>query len=73
MFGIGWGMCGICPGPGLVNIGASSRVSAVFLPFLLIGMMLHEIYKSFPIQRRVEPEVRKQESVVNEMNVSQQA
>lgn len=74
MFGIGWGMCGICPGPGLVNIGAASRVSAVFLPFLLIGMALHEVYKSWPIPRRtnaiVGPDVSKHESVVNEISAS---
>jgi uncharacterized membrane protein YedE/YeeE len=47
-FGLGWGLCGVCPGPGLVNLGASSRVSAAFLPPLLLGMALHEVYKSIP-------------------------
>mmetsp|Transcript_16069 Transcript_16069/g.27121 ORF Transcript_16069/g.27121 Transcript_16069/m.27121 type:complete len:211 (+) Transcript_16069:399-1031(+) len=48
LFGIGWGMAGICPGPGIVNVGAGSRVSAAFIPFLLLGMVGHELYKTLP-------------------------
>lgn len=45
-FGLGWGMCGVCPGPGIVNLGASSQVSAAFVPPLLLGMACHEVFKS---------------------------
>lgn len=47
MFGVGWGMCGVCPGPGIVNLGASSQVSAAYIPPLLVGMACHEVVKSF--------------------------
>ena len=53
-FGLGWGMAGICPGPALVNLAASSRVSAAFIPFMLVGMMFHEIFKtSSELKKRV--------------------
>ena len=45
LFGIGWGMSGICPGPALTNLGAGSRVSAAYIPFLLLGMACQEMYK----------------------------
>ena len=48
LFGLGWGLSGICPGPALVNLGAFSRVSAAFLPPLLLGMAMHELFKSLP-------------------------
>ena len=55
LFGLGWGLCGICPGPGLVNLGASSRVSAVFLPSLLVGIAAHEVYKTLPSIKSLFP------------------
>lgn len=47
LFGIGWGLAGICPGPAIINLAASSRVSAAFLCTTFIGMAMHEVYKTF--------------------------
>ncbi|WAJ70610.1 YeeE/YedE family protein [Catenovulum adriaticum] len=40
IFGAGWGIAGICPGPALVNIlGDTSKIS-VFIVFMALGMFL---------------------------------
>lgn len=43
LFGVGWGMAGICPGPALVLLGIG-RIEAVwFVAAMLCGMALFEI------------------------------
>ena len=43
LFGIGWGLAGICPGPGLVLLGAGVAQGAVFVAAMLAGMALFEV------------------------------
>lgn len=43
LFGIGWGIAGICPGPGLVGLGAGEIKSVVFVASMLAGMGLFEL------------------------------
>lgn len=40
IFGIGWGLTGICPGPGLVLLTGTSLQSVVFVTFMASGMLL---------------------------------
>jgi uncharacterized protein len=42
-FGIGWGMAGICPGPGLVLVGAGSLHGFIFVIAMLLGMGIFEL------------------------------
>ncbi|RJX33714.1 MAG: YeeE/YedE family protein [Oxalobacter sp.] len=42
LFGIGWGLAGICPGPALVLLGAGVWKALVFLIAMFVGMMLFE-------------------------------
>ena len=42
LFGIGWGLAGICPGPALVLLGSGAWQGAVFLLAMLAGMALFE-------------------------------
>jgi len=42
IFGAGWGLCCICPGPGLVGAGALQPASLLFLPFMALGMAAWE-------------------------------
>ena len=43
LFGAGWGLAGVCPGPAIVNLGFLSGPAAVFVAAMLCGMALHEI------------------------------
>lgn len=42
LFGIGWGLAGLCPGPALVNLATGSRDVAVFCAAMVAGMLLHD-------------------------------
>lgn len=42
IFGMGWGLAGICPGPALVLLGAGAWEAWIFLGAMLAGMMLFE-------------------------------
>src|SRR2546423_435154 len=43
LFGIGWGLAGICPGPALVLLGAGVSKGAVFTLAMLAGMAIYEL------------------------------
>lgn len=43
MFGIGWGIAGFCPGPGLVALGAGEIKAAVFVAAMVAGMGIFEV------------------------------
>lgn len=47
IFGMGWGLGGVCPGPAIVNLGALSPAGATFVPSILLGITLHEFFKDF--------------------------
>ena len=42
LFGIGWGIAGLCPGPVLVALGTGSWKAAVFVAAMLTGMRIFE-------------------------------
>ena len=43
VFGIGWGLTGICPGPGLVLLGAGLDAGLVYVLALLAGMAIYSV------------------------------
>lgn len=43
LFGMGWGLAGFCPGPGLVALGMGEPKAAVFVIAMLAGMALFEL------------------------------
>ena len=43
LFGLGWGIAGFCPGPGLVAFGMGEIKAAVFVVAMLVGMGLFEL------------------------------
>ncbi|MBJ7312211.1 DUF6691 family protein [Rugamonas sp. CCM 8940] len=42
LFGIGWGIAGICPGPALVGVGMGLPKMLLFVGAMLAGMLLFE-------------------------------
>ena len=52
LFGVGWGVAGICPGPALVLVGAGLPKGVVFFAAMLAGMGLFEIFERQAKQRR---------------------
>lgn len=42
LFGVGWGLSGFCPGPGVVALGLGEPKAWVFVASMLVGMGLFE-------------------------------
>ena len=42
LFGIGWGIAGLCPGPALVALGMGQTKALIFAAAMLAGMALFE-------------------------------
>ncbi|HEY7904576.1 MAG TPA: DUF6691 family protein [Casimicrobiaceae bacterium] len=43
IFGVGWGIAGFCPGPGLVALGMGEPKAVVFVAAMLAGMGVFEL------------------------------
>jgi len=43
VFGIGWGIAGFCPGPGLVALGMGETKAVIFVAAMLVGMGIFEL------------------------------
>ena len=42
IFGVGWGLSGICPGPGLVLLGSLEPHALTFVGAMVIGMLVKD-------------------------------
>jgi uncharacterized membrane protein YedE/YeeE len=40
LFGVGWGIAGLCPGPGFAALAIAPRAAAIFVAAMLLGMLL---------------------------------
>jgi uncharacterized membrane protein YedE/YeeE len=45
VFGGGWGLVGVCPGPAVVNLATLSPQVLVFVAAMLTGMALHHLWR----------------------------
>lgn len=43
IFGIGWGIAGVCPGPGIVLLGRANVDFFVFVACMIAGMLLYSL------------------------------
>jgi len=45
VFGVGWGIAGFCPGPGVVSAGTGAPEGVVFVLAMLLGMLAFRGYE----------------------------
>jgi uncharacterized membrane protein YedE/YeeE len=43
LFGVGWGLVGLCPGPALANLSRGAPEIAVFVGAMLAGIVAHRL------------------------------
>lgn len=43
IFGVGWGLAGVCPGPAIVNLGFFTLPAIIFFVAMLAGMVAFEL------------------------------
>jgi uncharacterized protein len=46
LFGIGWGLVGLCPGPAIANLATLSGSVIVFVAAMAVGMLAHDLWQS---------------------------
>ena len=42
LFGIGWGLCGVCPGPGIIGLASGNLFYWTWIPSMLGGMFVYQ-------------------------------
>jgi uncharacterized membrane protein YedE/YeeE len=52
LFGVGWGIAGFCPGPGLVALGMGESKAFIFVVAMLVGMGVFELAERLRAPRR---------------------
>jgi uncharacterized protein len=45
IFGLGWGLVGLCPGPALENLATLSPRIVVFVAAMALGMVVHDLWQ----------------------------
>jgi uncharacterized membrane protein YedE/YeeE len=55
MFGVGWGLAGMCPGPAIVTLGTLLPQAFVFVAAMVAGALLFRLYDDLAQKRRVQP------------------
>jgi uncharacterized membrane protein YedE/YeeE len=48
LFGLGWGLVGLCPGPALENLVTLSPGVVLFVAAMAAGMLLHDLWQKRP-------------------------
>jgi uncharacterized membrane protein YedE/YeeE len=54
LFGAGWGLVGLCPGPALENLATLSPRVVVFVVAMAVGMVLHDVWQKRRLLMRRE-------------------
>ena len=49
LFGIGWGVAGLCPGPAIAGLAIAPVPAAIFVVAMLGGMILHRLLPAAPV------------------------
>ncbi|MBX3272661.1 MAG: YeeE/YedE family protein [Sandaracinaceae bacterium] len=55
LFGIGWGLGGFCPGPGLASLPTLGAEALAFVGAMIGGMLAYEVFTRVRAARAAEP------------------
>src|SRR5512132_2880691 len=44
LFGVGWGLVGLCPGPAVANLATLSLPVIIFVSAMALGMLAHDLW-----------------------------
>jgi len=50
LFGVGWGLVGLCPGPAVANLATLSLPVAIFAIAMAVGMLAHDLWLAGPAE-----------------------
>src|SRR3981189_3613657 len=59
LFGVGWGLVGLCPGPALESLATLSPGVIAFVAAMAGGIALHDVWQ------KLQPKLRNQAAVAN--------
>ena len=45
LFGVGWGLVGLCPGPAIADLATASPGVIVFVVAMAVGMAVHDLWQ----------------------------
>lgn len=51
LFGIGWGVAGLCPGPAIADLAIAPVPAAIFVAAMFGGMILHRLLPAAPARQ----------------------
>ena len=54
LFGIGWGIAGLCPGPAVASLARAPSAVLPFVIAMLAGMALHRLLRERPLRAQVQ-------------------
>lgn len=55
VFGMGWGLVGICPAPAFVLVGSGSDKGLIFSVFMILGMVIFEVLENYRKPKNTAP------------------
>jgi uncharacterized membrane protein YedE/YeeE len=53
VFGLGWGLAGICPGPAIVAVTSLQNEAVIFMMAMLGGMFLFTLYENWSVRKTI--------------------
>jgi len=53
LFGAGWGLVGLCPGPAIANLATLSPAVVLFVAAMIAGMMAHDVWRRSAARRDI--------------------
>jgi len=56
LFGIGWGLAGLCPGPAIAGLAYGMHKSIIFVLAMISGMIIYQIWSNWTISKSSQKE-----------------